>query len=386
MRQRRDDESLGVIKSRILYFIITNPGKYSAEEIGDMFGFKKRRIQDFVKEFNELGYKITSTKGKYVVEKVPDNMVNIDYKLNYRDFKMATILEYLSKRSRFIKRKDFVDECSRVFEESPASIQSMIKQLISNGYIIEQNGKIKLAENPLDILTDDQLQILYIYLEVMKHFHYKGYVLDLIGEKIARRLNIEDTCIKVIPPRKRISYYDSFIVKEIEKAILNEKSLKIKYRFRTGIKDIVINPAGIIYSEDKDLYYLVEKENNYNMYRIDKITDIQVVDGGLSEFNKEDFKYNFGISIEKPFCVEIHFEKYPFIKRKLERYLKKKKTAQIIEEEKRYILKDTVVGFKEFKNWVKSFGKSAYVIEPIKLRDEIYKEIKETLERYDLNG
>lgn len=32
------------------------------------------------------------------------------------------------------------------------------------------------------------------------------------------------------------------------------------------------------------------------------------------------------------------------------------------------------------------FGKSAYVVEPVKLRDEIYNEIKETLERYDMNG
>ncbi|GFR35908.1 helix-turn-helix transcriptional regulator [Thermobrachium celere] len=386
MRQRRDDESLGVVKSRILYFLLTNSGKFSAEEIGDMFGFKKRRIQDFVKEFNELGYKIISIKGKYVVEKVPENMVNIDYQINYRDFKMATLLEYLAKRHKAVKRKEFVDECSRVFEESPASIQSMIKQLIDKGYIYEENGKIRAAENPLDILTEKELQDLYIYLEVMKNFHYKGYVLDLIGEKICRRLNIEKPCIRVVPPRKRISYYDSFVIKEIEKAILKGKSLKIKYRFKTGIKDIYVKPAGIIYSEDKDLYYLVENTSNYSMYRMDKIVDINLIDGGTSKFNKEDFKYNFGISIENPFDVEVHFEKYPFIKRKLDRYSKKRQTAKVIEEENRYILKDTVVGFKEFKNWIRSFGKSAKVIEPRKLREEIYKEIKETLERYDMNG
>ncbi|WP_027309496.1 YafY family protein [Caloramator sp. ALD01] len=386
MRQRRDDESLGIVKSRILYFLITNSNKYSAEEIGDMFGFKKRRIQDFVKEFNELGYKISTVKGKYVVEELPKNVVNIDYKLNYSDFKMVTILEHLSRKKYAVKRKRFVEEVNMLFNEAPALVQSMIKQLIDRGYIVEENGKIKAADNLLDILTEQELQNLYIYLEVMKHFYYKGYVLDLIADKISRKLNIENSCIRVIPKRKRISYYDSFVVKQIEEAILKNKSLNIKYRFKTRTKEINVKPAGIIYSEDKDLYYLVEKNKNYSIYRIDKIVDIDVVDGGLSEFNKEDFKYNFGISIENPFDVEVHFEKYSFIKRKLDRYTKKRQTARIVEEENRYILKDRVVGFKEFKNWVMGFGKSAYVVEPVKLRDEIYNEIKETLERYDMNG
>lgn len=383
MKQRRDDISLSYIKSRILYFIITNSGKYSAEDIADIFGFKKRRIQDFIKEFNKMGYNIYSKKGKCCISSVPDELVNIVYELNYKDFKMVTILEYLSSYVNGISRKAFVEDFHINFNESESSIQSMIKELIDEGYIHEQNGIIKISTNGLNIFTSEELEILRIYLGVIKYFHYKGYIFENIIDKIDRIKGVSQDYIKIYPPKKRIGIYDTQVIRQIEKAISENKAVNVKYRFKNGIKNIKISPSAIAYIEDKDLTYIIENYHGYKLYRMDKVIEAEFVKGETKEINKEDFKNSLGINTEPCFEAEVYFEKQPFIKNKLDRYIKRRSCATLIECEDKYILKDIVSGFKEFKIWVNSFGKSAFVVKPEKLRNEIKDEIKLMLERYN---
>lgn len=383
MQKRRDDLSLGYIKSRILYFIITHSGKYSADDLAEIFGFKKRRIQDFIKEFNHLGYNIYSKKGKYCIENPPEELVKILYELNYKDFKMATILEYLASYTNGINRRAFVDELQNNFNESKSVLQNMIRELIDDGFIQEKNGLIKIENNILSLFKKDEIDIMRFYLNVMKHFHYKGYVFENIIDKIDRITGYSQDYIKIYPDKKRIGLYDTYIINEIEQAIIEKKSVNIKYKFKNGVKRININPCAIAYLEEKDLAYVIENNDGYSLYRIDKIIEAECRDGQINEFNRDDFKNSIGISLEPCFETEVYFEKQPFIKDKLERYIKKRDSAKLVEKDDKYVLMDCVSGFKEFKTWVNSFGRSAYVVKPEKLKEEIMEEIKLTLERYN---
>lgn len=103
------------------------------------------------------------------------------------------------------------------------------------------------------------------------------------------------------------------ILEKLRMALLTQKKINFLYRKNDGVKNIVLNPYGVIIS---DKYYLVgfnEYVNNLRLYRIDKIIELEILD---EYFDKDEnfvlseyCKNSFSIYQEEPIHITLEFDK-----------------------------------------------------------------------------
>lgn len=107
---------------------------------------------------------------------------------------------------------------------------------------------------------------------------------------------------------------DNKILEQLHNAMLAFKKIKFLYPIKENLKEVALNPYGIIIS---DKYYLVgfnEYVKDLRLYKIDKINNLAVID----EYFEKDEKFNlqeycnnsFGIYQEKPINITLEFDKY----------------------------------------------------------------------------
>lgn len=104
---------------------------------------------------------------------------------------------------------------------------------------------------------------------------------------------------------------DSTILEKIRHAMLAFKKINFNYKMNENVREISLNPYGIIIS---DKYYLVgfnEYVNNLRLYKIDKISDLEVLDEYFEQdenFSLKKYSENsFGIYQEDPLDIVLEF-------------------------------------------------------------------------------
>lgn len=154
----------------------------------------------------------------------------------------------------------------------------------------------------------------------------------------SRRIQIEDLTNKImaLTPQKNIKSLETDIealleaegvavkqyykfttdVKNLElirNAILSFKKIRFDYKVNNEIKNVKLNPYGIIIS---DRYYLVgfkEQANGLRLYKIDKVSNIQISDEYFEKdetFSLKEYCNNsFGIYQEELMNIELEFDK-----------------------------------------------------------------------------
>ncbi len=103
------------------------------------------------------------------------------------------------------------------------------------------------------------------------------------------------------------------MLEKLRMALLTQKKINFVYRKNDEVKNIVLNPYGVIIS---DKYYLVgfnEYVNDLRLYRIDKIVELEVLD---EYFDKDEnfvlseyCKNSFSIYQEEPIHITLEFDK-----------------------------------------------------------------------------
>ncbi|MDU1443547.1 MAG: hypothetical protein E6916_08535 [Clostridium cochlearium] len=178
MNYRSTNDELVYYKNRILNFIINNSGEYAANEISAIFGFSKRRIQYFVKEFNnKKGYLIKSVKGKYYIKSYPKNFTIIKKDVDREAIKKCII--YGS-----IKIERGKNNC-------------VISTRFVNNFI---NKEFTITKSP-------------------------AYLQRLINEYESRGKKLHKEAISY-SNKHAISLYDEFVLKYIQKALIKSKYIK----------------------------------------------------------------------------------------------------------------------------------------------------------------
>ncbi|OFI07067.1 hypothetical protein CLOACE_04720 [Clostridium acetireducens DSM 10703] len=393
MANKSTDEKVTYFKNRILSFILNHPGEYGAKDIGDIFGFTKRRIQDYVKYYNSIGFYIRSKKGKYNVLKLPYNYKTIKDSLNITSIKKAILYENLKEFNKEkINKSNFINYViqNKICDvETEKYANKLLYSLKKDGYINMENNYIFIDKNPLDVLNKDEILSLLIYINVMKNIYPRRVELHSIFLKLLvkfEKLGGEfNNNIIIYPHKHNISAFDERILQTIDKAIYEKRKINFIYKTYKSYETIEEIPLGLVYNHWKDLWYMLC--SNDRLYRLDRIVYIEIGDKlkYLPDFNKDLLSKSFGASMEKVTSVEIHFDKEDFIFRKLKVYSSIRKTASIEEKSDKYILRDEVCGVREIEKWVRSFGKSAKCIKPLKLKDRISKDIELLKERYGIN-
>ena len=390
MSFKSSSQELYFYKHRILYFLINNSGKYTLQDLSQMFGFNKRRLQDFLFEYNKNGFNVFIKKGLIYVGTMPRAFTEFNKLILYQNLQKLLIYQQIANNPSGISRKELFNYMERNIglKISNTAFHNLISSLMNDVRVeYDRDRGILYCENMNfnNIMPEKALELL-IFLSVAKNILPRGKIVEEIYDKLKFKFKklIDDFREDVIitTNRKRLSTFDEIILKLVEEAIKEEKGLKIKYRTRRGNKIQIINPAGVIYLENKDMWYLVENVDKIRIYRFDKIIDVEVIEGHLSDFDKDNFLYSFGISNERLVDIKIKFEKEDFIYRKLLKYNNIRKCSNIFEKDDCYILIDKINGILEVKKWIRGFGRSAYVIEPKELRDDIINDLDMMMIRY----
>ena len=101
------------------------------------------------------------------------------------------------------------------------------------------------------------------------------------------------------------------ILENIRISMISFKKIKFDYKISGEIKNITINPYGLIIA---DKYYLVgfnEYVNDLRQYRVDRILNLEILDEYFDKdekFNLKDYMANsFGVYQEEPYDITLEF-------------------------------------------------------------------------------
>jgi predicted DNA-binding transcriptional regulator YafY len=176
------------------------------------------------------------------------------------------------------------------------------------------------------------------------------------------------------------------LLKELSKAIKDRRQITMTYFSprQSKVSHYTVDPIMIV-TYNGCLYlaaYVYEyKENRtFHLDRIRKATQTGETFGRRT-FSLEKLKNEaFGMMWEEPFDFVVRFDK------KVAAYVKARvlHPSQKLEEQSdgSLILHIRAGGWGEMKSWVMSFSQFAEVLKPQRMREEIKKELEQTLEKY----
>ncbi|AQS08848.1 hypothetical protein CLOBY_09630 [Clostridium saccharobutylicum] len=174
----------------------------------------------------------------------------------------------------------------------------------------------------------------------------------------------------------------------IGSAINDKKIINVKYRNnKNEVNEMKIEPLALVYYEFENKFYLLGQYNNnlmtYSLERFIKtdITNERFMDNLNIDFDK--YLANvWGMESGDRVKVKIKFIKEANVEEKVKRDLQRRIYKTIEEYDDYFIYSDEVIGINSFKQWLRSFGSSAIVLEPKELRDEIVEAVKKALRYY----
>lgn len=175
------------------------------------------------------------------------------------------------------------------------------------------------------------------------------------------------------------------------------KVLRVNYTTkREKNMEILLAVGMIVYSTEKDTLYLFGEEdpkkndNTDSLYTIIDVRDITQAEETTyehksyhAEYFKSMFDFMFGISLEEPTAVKVAFDRVANVERKIN-YLKgQRKNAVVQIEDDKIIYSDIISGLSDFAMYLRKFGKSAHIIEPLQLKEKMRQSVERTLLRYE---
>lgn len=279
--------------NNIMNFILNYSGEYSVEEISNIFNINKRTIINIINSIQEKkGVKGKSRKRIFVVDEVNQKVSKFkNNSISSEEIKkiyilIVLIVQYSGKIERkqftnnFINEKDFFENDNNDLSKKKY-IDSLIRELIEEGKIIEYGSIIKVKDNILKNKNKNMLEKFKIYLDLEKQINPKRQIYKSISNKLNSICDFRYENLEVINS-SLLSSYDEEKVIFIQKAIIDCRYLSFKYKSSNEygfLKKICIFPLGLIYSEIKDSWYLegVEgfgKRQEKKLYKLQKLYDL----------------------------------------------------------------------------------------------------------------
>jgi predicted DNA-binding transcriptional regulator YafY len=206
-------------------------------------------------------------------------------------------------------------------------------------------------------------------------------------ESLAYLDNVEQTLYIGFKPHKDFKRFKE-IIKQINDAAVRHKTIDMIYMTmsRGGEENRrKVDPYKVMFFDST--FYLIGLcylRNEVRMFVLDRIKMMNVTDETFeapSDFDLETYMQSpFKVIHDKPVKVKVRFDK------KVAGYIKEKiwHHTQGLEPQKdgSIVFTAEVAGTEEIKHWVLSWGKSAEVISPDVLRNEISSDLRATLTKY----
>lgn len=300
-------------------------------------------------------------------------------------------------------------ETSNKFKVSDKTISRYIQEI--NMYFLENNinakvayskkskGHILIDENTSNLKGKDILAISKVLLESRgfskKEVHelINKLTLNCYGEdKKQIKLAIDNELDNYVSPKHNSEIVDKLW--EINEAIKKQKLIEVHYKkigtkgkLQEEVSKRILEPQGIIFSEF--YFYLAAYIKGYDfeypvIYRIDRIKKYKVLEEGFKVDYSERFKPGeFRNLIQFMHSGKLQTVVFKFKGNSVEAVLDRLPTAEIINESNgEYTIRAKVFG-SGIKMWILSQGAGVEVLEPVELREEIIKIIKDMGSNYN---
>ncbi|GAA4839679.1 hypothetical protein GCM10023310_16890 [Paenibacillus vulneris] len=302
------------------------------------------------------------------------------------------------------------------------TLRSDLKYLEEVGVIRREAGgrpyRYRLQDDLLKELTYDELVDLYDFADVMSNTQVPSVQGYLLRDVLKKALLQADNAVPFVMPFLYKYHYPSRILDEAHfhtllQAIRERRFVSFIYfspkshksyaskntnplfeRETAGKQELVL-PIKIVYDHQYGRWYLLGSTVKHTLkkYRMEGITQIEEGESVSEELFalkqkglEEQIRYSWLIDTGRRVTVKARFyhpenSKSNFVK---ERVLLQGQWGRITEEDDTSFLYEIEVnGTTEIKPWLRSFGSSCEVLEPLYFRNEMIEEWKEILSYYE---
>lgn len=301
------------------------------------------------------------------------------------------------------------------------TIRSDLKYLEEVGVIRKESAsrpyRYRVNNDLVRELSDDELIDLYDFVDVMANTLVPSVQGYLLRDGLKKQLQRGGMELHAIEPFLYKYHYHSRILDEAHLFTLlsairqrrkvqflyfspkSEKSYASKntnplFERETSGRLIKTLPLKVVYDHQYGRWYLLSSERDgIRKYRMEGITQIEEDEQVGEELFRakaagleEKIRYSWLIDTGRPVKVRVRFynpedSKSNFVK---ERVLLQGQWGKIVDEdEQTFIYEITVNGTTEIRPWLRSFGSSCEVLEPVSLRNEMIAEWKEIQAYYE---
>lgn len=315
--------------------------------------------------------------------------------------------------------------CSGMSSDLPLpdekTIRSDLKYLEEVGVIKKEQGprpyRYRIQNDLVSALSDDELIDLYDFVDVMANTQVPSVQGYLLRDGLKKNLLRNHTDKHAIEPfLYRYQYYSRILdeahlftllsairhhcrVRFLYFSPKSEKSYASKntnplFERESNGKVVTTLPLKVVYDHQYGRWYLLSHgREGILKFRMEGITQIEEdlpVDESLFETKtnelEEKIRYSWLVDTGRPVTVRARFynpgpTESNFVK---ERVLLQGQWGEIVsEDDVSFTYEITVNGTTEIKPWLRSFGSSCEVLEPIQLRREMIAEWKEIQSYYE---
>ncbi|MBQ9233766.1 MAG: WYL domain-containing protein [Lachnospiraceae bacterium] len=247
---------------------------------------------------------------------------------------------------------------------------------------------------------------LYIYFNAVNeiayiNLDYKEYdallkISDRFKGKFLSNKYFDKEVFKVCQDYNTYSNINRIVHAKIVSAIENGEFIKISYKRKEGVENIVIKPLRIIeYESFGKSYVITEHEDSIAAFRLDRIKGVKLEKNiklpktktNNSLFEKIEYVWDMDFGGE----FDVRFKVYndnagrviEKVKRDLKQYVERA-GYKITELEGGHIMVEGhVIGKSAFERYVRSYGASIVVFEPKEVVDDIVRSNKDKLVMYN---
>lgn len=435
-----------ISKELLIEYLLSKPGEdIKREEIIERTGISKSRLSELINEIRSDGYVISTPNRSGIVRleassiiaqnitpkevrqwliilalsksgiatymelvwsilSIADSKYLYDVITTDKNYSDTAILEYLNHSASSVKYD--IDQ----FLPLP-TLRKDLHSLIENGYIDKRRIQYKNGSHVVYSISEKSPAILFeseyeLYNFMVFYDNFKSSLsntapLESLYKKITSIYDWEsyDNATQIYGKSNRIDNKQLDHLNNFVKHPYKTKALIIDYMGREGVIKLGIDSGLLFYSVETNNFYLLCKkisDGNIMQLRLDRIVSIEEGESKNKNYRSLEFlniyEEMFSASYDSAKThVKVLFQNFGNIEERLSALHRKRKLSKLYKTEPlsddiphSIIYEDDLRGISAFSRYLRSFGSSALVLEPVELRELMIQSNQKILNNYEV--
>lgn len=435
-----------ISKELLIEYLLSKPGEdIKREEIIERTGISKSRLSELINEIRSDGYVISTPNRSGIVRleassiiaqnitpkevrqwliilalsksgiatymelvwsilSIADSKYLYDVITTDKNYSDMAILEYLNHSASSVKYD--IDQ----FLPLP-TLRKDLHSLIENGYIDKRRIQYKNGSHVVYSISEKSPAILFeseyeLYNFMVFYDNFKSSLsntapLESLYKKITSIYDWEsyDNATQIYGKSNRIDNKQLDHLNNFVKHPYKTKALIIDYMGREGVIKLGIDSGLLFYSVETNNFYLLCKkisDGNIMQLRLDRIVSIEEGESKNKNYRSLEFlniyEEMFSASYDSAKThVKVLFQNFGNIEERLSALHRKRKLSKLYKTEPlsddiphSIIYEDDLRGISAFSRYLRSFGSSALVLEPVELRELMIQSNQKILNNYEV--